>query len=102
MHASMAELHDQIMEYVNIVAVVMVVSLAASILLSSRLQRVISVPILKLAEAAERISIERDYSIRVSKTANDELGTLYDQFNAMLDQIQQGEDAIQRAHDELE
>ena len=100
--ASMAELHDQLWSYVNIAAVVMAVSLAASILLSSRLQRVISVPILKLAEAAERISIERDYSIRVRKTANDELGTLYDQFNAMLDEIQRGEDAIQKAHDDLE
>jgi two-component system, NtrC family, sensor kinase len=100
--ANMDELHDQLWSYVNIAAVVMAVSLAASILLSSRLQRVISVPILKLAEAAERISIERDYSIRVSKTANDELGTLYDQFNVMLEEIQRGEEAIQKAHDDLE
>ena len=101
-HASMRELHDQMWRYVNIAAVVMAVSLAASLLLSSRLQRVISVPILKLAEAAERISVERDYSIRVTKFANDELGVLYDQFNAMLDEIQRGEAAIQRAQDELE
>jgi two-component system NtrC family sensor kinase len=37
-----------------------------------------------------------------TKSSNDELGTLYDEFNAMLDQIQQGEAAIQEAHDELE
>ena len=79
-----------------------VLALAASILLSSRLQRLISVPILRLSAAAQRISLERDYAIRVTKTANDELGTLYDQFNGMLDQIQQGEAAIQRAQDELE
>ncbi|MBI3839854.1 MAG: HAMP domain-containing protein [Planctomycetia bacterium] len=102
LHASMDELRDQMLRYVNIVAAVMIVSLGASILLSSRLQRVISVPILKLADAAERISVERDYAIRVTKSANDELGTLYDQFNAMLDQIQQGEAAVQQAHDELE
>jgi C4-dicarboxylate-specific signal transduction histidine kinase len=101
-HASMSELHEQMWRYVNIVAVVMAVSLAASILLSSRLQRAISVPIVKLAETAERISVERDYSIRVEKFADDELGTLYDQFNAMLDEIQRGEAAIQRAQDELE
>ncbi len=101
-HASMKELDDQMWRYVNIAAVVMAVSLAASLLLSSRLQRVISVPILKLAEAAERISVERDYSIRVSKVANDELGILYDQFNVMLEEIQRGEAAIQRAQDDLE
>lgn len=101
-HTSMDELYDQVFWYINIVAMVMIVSLAASILLSSRLQRVISVPILKLAEVAQRISLERDYGIRVAKTSNDELGTLYDEFNAMLDEIQGGEAAIQRAHDELE
>jgi len=102
LHASMSELREQMWRYVNIVAVVMAVSLVGSLLLSSRLQRLISVPILRLAAAAERISVERDYSIRVTKLANDELGFLYDQFNAMLDEIQRGEAAIQRAQDDLE
>lgn len=102
LHASMDELYDQIFWYINIVAVVMIISLAASILLSSRVRRVISLPILNLAEAAQRISQDSNYSIRVVKHADDELGKLYDQFNAMLDQIQQRDAAIQQAHDELE
>jgi two-component system, NtrC family, sensor kinase len=102
LHTSMRELYDQIFWYVNIVAVVMIVSLGASILLSSRVQRVISGPILKLAETAEQISTESNYAIRVKKIADDELGTLYDQFNAMLDQIQERDAAILRANDELE
>ena len=101
-HASMSGLREQMWRYVNIVAAVMAVSLAGSLLLSFRLQRLISLPILNLAEAAERISVERDHSIRVKKTANDELGFLYDQFNAMLDEIQRGESALEQAHDELE
>jgi signal transduction histidine kinase len=100
--SSMSEIQDQVFRYVNIAAVVMIVSLGASILLSKRLQRMISLPVVRLAQAAARISSERDYSIRVSKTADDELGTLYDQFNAMLDEIQDGQAAIQRAADELE
>jgi signal transduction histidine kinase len=102
LHASMDDLYDQIFWYINIVAAVMIFSLAASILLSSRVRRVISLPILNLAEAAQRISQDSNYSIRVVKQANDELGTLYDQFNAMLDQIQQRDAAIQQAHDDLE
>ena len=102
LHASMRRLHDPMLRYVNIVAVVLIVSMAASIVLSSRMQRMISVPIVKLAEAAARISSRRDYSIRVQKTANDELGTLYDQFNAMLDEIARGEAALKQAHDDLE
>ena len=102
LHASVDELRNQLIRYVAIVAVMVGVSLALSIALSSRFQRVISVPILNLANAAQRISSNRDYGIRVEKTSNDELGMLYEQFNAMLDQIQTGEAAIQRAHDDLE
>ena len=102
LHASMGELQQQMSLYANIVAVVLCVSLGASLILSRRVQRVISQPVLKLAEAAQRISVERDYAIRVTKSANDELGTLYDQFNAMLAQIQQGEAAVRQAHEELE
>jgi C4-dicarboxylate-specific signal transduction histidine kinase len=98
----MQDLYDQILWYVNIVAVVMIVSLAASILLSSRVQRTISAPILKLTQTAEQISAENSCSIRAQKLADDELGVLCDQFNAMLDQIQQRDAAIQRANDELE
>ncbi len=101
LHSSMGKLYDQIFWYVNIVAIVMIGSLAASIAISSRLQRAISTPILQLADAAEQVS-ENNYDIRVSKIADDELGTLYDQFNAMLEQIQQRGVAIQRANDELE
>ena len=38
----------------------------------------------------------------MEKQSNDELGTLYDEFNAMLDQIQQGKRQLQAAHDQLE
>ena len=61
------------------------------LLLSSRLQRTVSRPILELAGIAQAISRNRDYSTRVEKFANDELGTLYDEFNAMLDEIQRNQ-----------
>jgi C4-dicarboxylate-specific signal transduction histidine kinase len=66
------------------------------------LQRVISAPILALGAAAEQISAKRDYSIRVKKRTNDEIGFLYDQFNHMLEHIQCGEAELRKARDELE
>jgi C4-dicarboxylate-specific signal transduction histidine kinase len=102
LHASMDELRQQMMRYLGIVAGMLIVSLGASLALSSRFQRHISAPILKLAETAQRVSQRRDFGIRVLKTANDELGTLYDKFNEMLEQIERGEAAIQKARDELE
>jgi two-component system, NtrC family, sensor kinase len=102
LHASMEDLDDQLLRYVGIVVGMLIVSLGASLALSSRFQRLISTPILKLAETAQQISAQRDFSIRVVKISEDELGTLYDQFNEMLEQIQRGETAIQKARDELE
>lgn len=102
LHANLDEFWGQMARYVSIAAAVMMASFVGSFLISSRLQRLISVPIRVLAEAAQKISVEGNYGIRVVKMANDELGTLYDQFNAMLDQIQQGAAAIQQAHDDLE
>lgn len=102
LRANANELRNQIMIYAVIVMALIVVSLGSSLVLSLRFQRVISRPILRLVDAAREISAQRNYGIRVEKVANDELGTLYDQFNTMLEQIQQGEAAIQRAHDELE
>ncbi len=102
LRAGMDDLHAQLLRYVAIVAIVLPLSLAAAMGFSLRLQRIVSGPVLKLARAAQRISAENDYSIRVEKQSNDELGALYDEFNTMLDQIQHGKRQLQAAHDELE
>lgn len=102
LRASLEDLSARLRRSVALVAVVMLVALGVAILLSSGLQRVVSGPILELAKTAETISADRDYSIRVHKHANDELGTLYNQFNGMLDQIERGEKELQEAHVELE
>ena len=46
----------------------------ASLLLASQLQKLISRPILHLAEVETRVSREKDYSLRAVKEADDELG----------------------------
>jgi C4-dicarboxylate-specific signal transduction histidine kinase len=102
LHASMDDLSAQLYRSVAIVAIVMLVSLGVAFLLSSRLQRIVSAPIIQLAQSARKISADHDYSVRVRKCANDELGMLYDDFNAMLDQIQRGEKELQKAHAGLE
>jgi len=68
----------------------------------SRLQRLISVPILKLAEAAKVISDEKNYSVRVDHGGQDEIGDLVTGFNEMLNQIQQRDFALLKIKDELE
>ena len=56
--------------------------------LSSRLQRAVSTPILQLADIARNVSERKDYSIRATKHGGDELGVLVNALNDMLAQIQ--------------
>jgi signal transduction histidine kinase/ActR/RegA family two-component response regulator len=96
------ELHARLRAYAGFVALVLVLALAGAVALSSRLQKVISEPVLRLAETVRVVSKERDYSVRAQKIANDELGVLTDGFNEMLGQIEERDDALRSARDQLE
>ncbi len=58
-----------------------------SFLLAMHFQRYISKPIIDLARVASEVSKKQDYSIRIPKKSNDEVGVLYDNFNEMLNTI---------------
>ncbi len=73
-----------------------------ALLLSSALQRLISGPIVDLAETARAVSERRDYALRATKRSADELGALVDAFNDMLDQIQRRDSELQQAKEALE
>lgn len=62
-----------------------------ALLISYRLQKFFSIPVLLLTKAAETISVDKDFSIRVKKKNDDEFGTLTDAFNNMLRQIQKND-----------
>jgi len=68
--------------------VVTLLSMLVSLPIASRLQRVISRPILHLAEVEMRVSREQDFSLRAVKEGEDELGVLIDGFNDMLERVQ--------------
>ena len=74
-----------------------------ALLISRISQRVISEPVVQLAETVRVVSQEKNYSIRAAATGNhDEVSTLIEAFNEMLEQIQERDSALQQAHDELE
>lgn len=95
-------LSSRITGYVGICALVLLVSLVTAWMLSFRLQRIISGPILKLAETTASVARQRNYSIRVVKQSEDELGTLFDGFNEMLSEIERRDAALQQVHRDLE
>jgi PAS domain S-box-containing protein len=96
------ELPRRLRRYAAIAGMVFVISLMAALGISSRLQRVLSNPILRLAKMARSVAVDKNYSVRATKTSNDELGLLIEGFNEMLAQIQQRDNALQGARDTLE
>ncbi|MDR3458330.1 MAG: PAS domain S-box protein [Verrucomicrobiae bacterium] len=96
------ELSQRLGNYAGIVGLVFGVSLLIALWLSSRLQRVISNPVLHLAQLARTVALEKNYSLRAEKQGHDELGQLVEWFNEMLAQIQQRDSALQTARDHLE
>jgi len=71
-------------------------------LLAARLQHFVSRPILQLSQTARTVAVEKNYSIRVAKHADDELGQLVDGFNDMLMQIELRDGALREAQGDLE
>jgi len=81
-------LRESLKRGIQIMAIVTFFSLMAVFFVSSRLQAVISKPILSLAKVAKNVSEKKDYSARALKHGSDEVGLLIDSFNEMLEQIQ--------------
>ena len=100
--SDLRQMSSRVRQYVWTVLLVMLASSFVAFTLSSRVQRVISGPIMRLAGAARIVSAEKDYSVRVARHGQDELGILIEDFNDMLAQIQKRDAALQEAHDGLE
>jgi signal transduction histidine kinase len=97
--SDLGAMYERLSLYGALVAVAIAVSCLVAFPLSSRLQRHISLPLLALADTAKAVSKGKDYSVRVEKFGDDELGRLTDAFNDMLAQIQ-GQDSALRAREE--
>ncbi len=102
LESDLGRLTARLKEYTIIVIAVVLASMLTAFLLSSRLQRWLSEPILQLAKTARAVALEKNYSLRAAKRNQDELGVLTDDFNAMLDQIQIQAAALQSANESLE
>jgi len=100
--SDMREMHSRVNRYAGIVAVIMLAASLVAFVLSSKIQRVISEPILRLAAVARVVSTEKNYSVRAVKDSQDEIGCLIDALNEMMTQIQERDAALQQARDELE
>ena len=78
------------------------VTLAITFIITSFLLTIVSRPVVRLAETARRVTENKDYTVRVPKLSEDELGDMTEQFNIMLATIEKQHGALMKAQEELE
>lgn len=88
--------------YLSIFALVTLLAVAVAFLLSRRLQRNITEPLDAMAVLARTVVTRRDYSLRVKKTSDDEIGVVVDAFNNMLDEVDTRSRALENSNRALE
>jgi len=99
--ASLGPMVDRLSDYALTVLLMTLAAMGAAVLISSRLERTVSGPILHLAETARAVTRDGNYSLRVSRVGDDDLGILTDDFNAMLARIEEQDGALRTARDDL-
>lgn len=100
-----SDLHELSLQVQKNILATIVISLASLLicyLITSRLQRIISTPILKLSTVTDSINNSKDYSIRIDLDDYIEVKKLGESFNLMLDKIQHRENELKENRDLLE
>ncbi len=101
--SELIEMRARLARYGEIFAAVLLLSLLGAIAVASRVQRVVSKPIVRLAETAHAVSKEQSYSVRAAPHGGrDEIGLLVGAFNEMLDAIQARDAQLLGAREHLE
>jgi PAS domain S-box-containing protein len=98
----LSELQSRLLKLWASLGLALLATVALAGAIAWRLQRVVSAPLLRLAEITREVTVAGNYSIRASKTSNDEIGQVVSGFNDMLDDIQRRDVMLQSHRQELE
>ncbi|MGH9750682.1 MAG: response regulator [Candidatus Polarisedimenticolia bacterium] len=100
--SDLEEMKARLAGYGVAAGLLLLAAVGVAVVLSSRLQRWISDPLVDLLRTTDAVAATNDFSIRVSVRSEDEIGQLIRGFNRMLSQIRDRDRALQAARDVLE
>jgi signal transduction histidine kinase/ActR/RegA family two-component response regulator len=101
LQSDMRQWNERAKRYGNNLIIFVLISGLFAFFVSSKLQGLISKPILHLEETMRVVSTNKNYAVRAVKSYGDEIGRLIDGFNTMLSEIQQRDTALRSANGEL-
>jgi len=100
--ADLTSMWADLLSRIGAIGLTTVVSLGIALALAGSLKQIIMTPITALATAAAAVTRDQDYSRRVAKTGEDELGALVDGFNAMLEEVEKRTTELKAAKEQAE
>jgi signal transduction histidine kinase/CheY-like chemotaxis protein len=92
------ELYDRVLSYTGIALSVAMVAMLVAWAMSLWLQRIVTRPILAIGATAREVVEQRDYSRRVDKRSDDELGAMVDAFNDMMRETERRTEALETSN----
>ena len=102
LEADLSDIHERVMHFARTASVMALVCLAVVYILSALLRDAIVRPINELAWTARLIAVGKNYALRASNPGMAELAHLSADFNRMIEQIQERDEALREARDNLE
>ncbi|MDX9881318.1 MAG: ATP-binding protein [Prolixibacteraceae bacterium] len=99
--ANSKTLQKEEQKLIGIMILLLLALVALAYMLASKIQRLISTPILTLSELTATISEKQDFNIRLEPQGNDEVGILYQQFNNLLQTLRKRKEERDKAEEEI-
>jgi two-component system sensor histidine kinase/response regulator len=95
LQSSMSDIYNNLLLSGFYILLIICGGLIIALLLANRLQGIITHPVQQLAATIRQVSDEKNYSLRVQSTSEDEFGLLAAGFNDMLRHIQQRDEHLE-------
>ncbi|MCG6121385.1 MAG: ATP-binding protein [Microvirga sp.] len=96
------ELRERLIELILMGLLTTGLAAAIGLLISIRMQRQITRPLMALAQTMTSVRLSHDYDARAPVTSNDEIGQLALSFNTMIGEIRKRDDRLARHRERLE
>jgi len=102
LHSGLDDYTMRVKNFFKVFIIILLTAFVIALIISIRLQQVISRPIINLTRTMQQISTNNDFSIRIKQVNKDEIGQLIEGFNTMISQINKQNLALTIAKDQAE
>lgn len=99
--SSLSEIKYRTNYLIVIGAIILILSLLSAILVTFRLQSILTKSLYNLLQTVKTITETKDYSVRAQPLSQDDLGSLTEGFNSMLEEVEQRDIAISKSEERL-